>query len=136
MKLAAIAPRTITFHQERTERYAAAPARISLTSGARAPACSGDTHLTPRELEVLSLLCEGLPNKLIGRQLNISPGTVKIHVGKILSGLGASSRLQAVVIAQREGLVKQFDASTDETVAAGHAAFRAQSYQPRPLRAA
>jgi hypothetical protein len=85
---------------------------------------------------VLSLLCEGLPNKLIGRQLNISPGTVKIHVGKILSGLGVSSRLQAVVIAQREGLVKQFDASADETVQAGHAAFRAQSYQPQPLRAA
>src|SRR6185436_19783566 len=61
-------------------------------------------HLTPRQLEVLSLLCEGLPNKLICRQLKIATGTVKVHVGIILKELGVSSRLQAVVAAQRCGL--------------------------------
>jgi DNA-binding NarL/FixJ family response regulator len=71
----------------------------------------GRVHLTPREREVLSLLCEGLPNKSIGRRLSISAGTVKIHVGKILSGLGVSSRLQAVVIANRHGLLEESDVS-------------------------
>jgi hypothetical protein len=55
---------------------------------------------------VLSLLCEGLPNKMIARELAIASGTVKIHIGKILSELGVSSRLQAVVAAQRLGLVQ------------------------------
>lgn len=58
-------------------------------------------HLTPRQLEVLSLLCEGLPNKLICRQLNIATGTVKVHIGVILRELGVTSRLQAVVAASR-----------------------------------
>lgn len=63
------------------------------------------THLTPRQLEVLSLLCEGLPNKLICRRLNISAGTVKIHISCILRELGVTSRLQAVVSAHRCGLL-------------------------------
>jgi hypothetical protein len=54
---------------------------------------------------VLYLLCEGLPNKLICRQLNIASGTVKVHIGVILRELGVSSRLQAVVAAQRCGLL-------------------------------
>lgn len=61
-------------------------------------------HLTPRELEVLSLLCEGLPNKLIARRLNIAPGTVKIHVMQILRTLNVSSRLQAVVSVRGLGI--------------------------------
>jgi len=62
-------------------------------------------HLTPRQAEVLSLLCEGLPNKLICRQLNMAMGTVKVHIGGILRQLGVTSRLQAVVAARRCGLV-------------------------------
>jgi DNA-binding CsgD family transcriptional regulator len=62
-------------------------------------------HLTPRELEVLALLCEGLPNKLISRRLNISAATVKCHISRILDELGVSSRLQAVVVAARFGLI-------------------------------
>ncbi|MGZ8197583.1 MAG: response regulator transcription factor [Burkholderiales bacterium] len=62
-------------------------------------------HLTPRELEVLALLCEGLPNKLISRRLNISAATVKCHISRILDELGVASRLQAVVVAARFGLV-------------------------------
>ena len=61
-------------------------------------------HLTPRQLEVLSLLCEGLPNKLICRQLSIATGTVKVHISVILRELGVTSRLQAVVAASRRGL--------------------------------
>jgi DNA-binding CsgD family transcriptional regulator len=61
--------------------------------------------LTPRQLEVLALLCEGLPNKLISRRLNIANGTVKVHVVQILRALGVASRLQAVVAARNLGLV-------------------------------
>jgi DNA-binding CsgD family transcriptional regulator len=61
--------------------------------------------LTPRELEVLALLCEGLPNKLIERRLGIGAGTVKCHVANILSKLGVASRLQAVIEAHRRGLL-------------------------------
>ncbi len=64
-------------------------------------------RLTPRELEVLALLCEGLPNKLIGRRLDISSATVKCHISRILSALGVASRLQAVVAAARCGLVNE-----------------------------
>ena len=61
-------------------------------------------RLTPRQREVLVLLCEGLSNKLIARRLNISPATVKVHIGSILRELGVASRLQAVVIARGLGL--------------------------------
>ncbi len=61
-------------------------------------------HLTPRQREVLSLLCAGLPNKLISRHLKIAGGTVKVHVASVLRALGASSRLEAVVLAARYGL--------------------------------
>ena len=66
-----------------------------------------EVRLTPRELEVLALLCEGLPNKLIGRRLDISSATVKCHISRILSALGVASRLQAVVAAARCGLVHE-----------------------------
>jgi DNA-binding NarL/FixJ family response regulator len=62
-------------------------------------------RLTPRESEVLALLCEGLPNKLISRRLAISSATVKCHISRILSELGVASRLQAVVAAARCGLI-------------------------------
>jgi DNA-binding CsgD family transcriptional regulator len=65
------------------------------------------TRLTPRQLEVLALLCEGLPNKLICRQLKISAGTVKAHISGILRELGVASRLQAVVAARRLGLLRE-----------------------------
>lgn len=60
--------------------------------------------LTLRQLDVLALLCEGLPNKQIGRRLNIASATVKIHVAHILRALNVSSRLQAVIAARSFGL--------------------------------
>jgi DNA-binding NarL/FixJ family response regulator len=61
--------------------------------------------LTPRELEVLTLLAEGLEQGEIARRLVISPKTVSTHIERILSKLGARSRAQAVAIAYREDLV-------------------------------
>ena len=61
--------------------------------------------LTPRELEVLQLLAEGLPNKAIAYRLQISEHTVKFHVNAIMSKLGAQSRTEAVVQATRLGLI-------------------------------
>lgn len=62
-------------------------------------------ELTPRELEVLHLLAEGLPNKTIAYQLGISEHTVKFHVNAVLGKLGAQSRTEAVVRATRLGLI-------------------------------
>ena len=56
-----------------------------------------EVGLTPRQAEVLGLLLQGLPNKLIARQLNLSVETVKDHVAAVLRALGVSSRTQAVL---------------------------------------
>ena len=61
--------------------------------------------LTPRELEVIALLAEGLPNKLIASDLGISEHTVKFHVNAILNKLGVHSRTEAVTRAARTGLI-------------------------------
>jgi DNA-binding NarL/FixJ family response regulator len=53
--------------------------------------------LTPRQTEVLALLLQGKPNKLIARDLNVSVETVKDHVAAVLRALGVSSRTQAVL---------------------------------------
>ena len=96
---------------------------IRSTRVIREPVDLPPLHLTPRQLEVLSLLCEGLPNKLISRQLNISGATVKVHVGCILRELRVSSRLQAVVAAPRLGLVNEstadISARGDQSTSAG-----------------
>ena len=60
--------------------------------------------LTPRQTEVLRLLIEGKPNKLICRELDLSESTVKTHLASIFRRLGANSRTQAVVAAARLGL--------------------------------
>jgi DNA-binding NarL/FixJ family response regulator len=64
-----------------------------------------DDELTPREVEVLELLAEGLANKAIGIRLNISDQTVKFHVASIIGKLGASNRTDAVRLAVRRGLI-------------------------------
>jgi DNA-binding NarL/FixJ family response regulator len=84
------------------------PSRLTLASthGPGEERDARSARLTPRQLEVLALLCEGLPNKLICRRLDICAGTVKAHISSILRELGVSSRLQAVVAARRYGLVE------------------------------
>ena len=61
--------------------------------------------LTPREIDVLELLAEGLPNKAIAERLGISDQTVKFHVASIAAKLGASNRTDAVRRGVRRGLV-------------------------------
>ena len=61
--------------------------------------------LTPREIEVLVGLSEGLSNKAVARRLDISQHTVKFHVESIFRKLGATSRAEAVAKGLRRGLV-------------------------------
>jgi NarL family two-component system response regulator YdfI len=65
----------------------------------RAPA------LTPRELEILEMLAEGMSNRTIAARLGISSQTVKFHVASILAKLGAASRTEAVTFGVRQGLI-------------------------------
>jgi RNA polymerase sigma factor (sigma-70 family) len=62
-------------------------------------------QLSPREADVLRLLAAGLDNAAISAQLNISQETVRSHVVRILRKLGVNTRLQAVVLAIRQGFV-------------------------------
>lgn len=79
---------------------------ISHTEGSR-PATSPISNLdiTPREHQVLTLLAQGLTNRAIAHQLDISDHTVKFHVNALLTKLGAQSRTEAAVTATRLGLL-------------------------------
>ncbi|RKS77916.1 regulatory LuxR family protein [Motilibacter peucedani] len=84
----------------------AAPLLAELAElGAPAPPAGGEQQLTPRELEVLQLLAQGRSNRDISTLLFISPKTVSVHVSNVLAKLHAAGRTEAVVIAQRRGLV-------------------------------
>ncbi len=61
--------------------------------------------LTPRQLEVLRLMAQGLSNKGICKRLNVAEGTVKLHVTAVLRALDAGNRTQAVIEATRRGLL-------------------------------
>ncbi|MGI8857433.1 MAG: response regulator transcription factor [Thermomicrobiales bacterium] len=83
-------------------------AEAALASLSAVPATVAATPvqlLTPREVEVLHMLAEGLGNKTIARRLGISEHTVKFHVGSIFAKLNASSRTEAVTLGVRQGLV-------------------------------
>ena len=69
--------------------------------------CPGQprSELTSRELEVLRLMASGLTNRDIAAQLYLSVNTIRGHVQHILDKLGAHSKLEAVAIAARQGLV-------------------------------
>jgi DNA-binding NarL/FixJ family response regulator len=70
-----------------------------------AAAAGAAEPLTPRELQVLQLVAQGMPNKGIARALTISENTAKFHVASLSGKLGASSRTEAVTIAARRGLI-------------------------------
>ncbi len=86
-----------------------APGGATAELAPRAPAAAAGTAptldhlrnvLTERQVEVLQLLSQGKPNKLIGRSLGISEGTVKIHLAAIFRALNVRNRTEAVVAAQ------------------------------------
>ncbi|HLH61424.1 MAG TPA: response regulator transcription factor [Ktedonobacteraceae bacterium] len=62
--------------------------------------------LTERELEVLALLAQGMPNKEIAVRLTISERTAKFHVSSIMGKLGATNRTEAVSLAAQRGLIR------------------------------
>ena len=66
---------------------------------------SFEEPLTPREIDVVELLAEGLSNKAIAARLGISDQTVKFHVASICGKLGAANRTDAVRRAVRRGLI-------------------------------
>ncbi len=90
------------------------PAALLSDTGIGAPAAAGrprdttitarDLGLTERQAQVLGLILQGKPNKLICRELDLAEGTVKIHVAAILRALNVSTRTQAVIEASRLGL--------------------------------
>ncbi len=77
----------------------------AVSASARTLSTSPQQALTPREIEVLAMLAEGLGNKAIAWRLGISEHTVKFHVGSILVKLNASSRTEAVTLGIRQGLI-------------------------------
>ncbi len=113
MGLAGLLPRSVKAGQLRAALYAAAEG-LSVTDPALTtpfwiPSTQSlppipEPH-TPRELEVLALLAEGLTNRAIGVRLGITENTAKFHVQAVLSKLGVSSRTEAVVQATRLGLL-------------------------------
>ncbi len=62
-------------------------------------------ELTPRELEVLRLMAQGLPNRKIAEHLEVNERTIKHHVSEILSKLGVANRTQAITYAAAHGLI-------------------------------
>ncbi len=69
-----------------------------------------EAALTPREVEVLTLVAQGLANKEIAARLGTASGTVKMHVQNILAKLEAADRTQAVTIALKRGIIHIRDA--------------------------
>ncbi len=70
--------------------------------------------LTPREIDVLKLIAEGLSNKMIARRLDISDGTVKVHVKHLLKKLDLRSRVELAVWAVQEGIEHQQQATASQ----------------------
>lgn len=91
-KIIAVIRQTLA-HLQQTPLASSAPAKPSVP------------RLTPRQCEVLDLLCEGLPNKLIARRLQVSEFTVRGHVQAVLGLLGVNSRSQATFAARQNGLI-------------------------------
>lgn len=64
-----------------------------------------DELLTPRQVEVLRLMAEGLTNAQIARRLGVTPNTARIHVENVRQRLGATTRIEAVARGRELGLI-------------------------------
>ena len=78
-----------------------------------------EVALTPREVQVLSLVARGFGNKEVGDVLGTAVGTVKMHVQSILGKLGAKDRTHAVTIALRRGIIHLHSPDLAETIPNG-----------------
>ena len=84
------------------------PRKYLMTRSGWSPMASGvpkNYTLTARQTEVLTLMCAGLSNKEIAREMNLSDSTIKTHVSAILKELNIASRTKAIVRANELGLV-------------------------------
>lgn len=88
-------------HDQASDLFRAARERRVSTSS---PNAKPRRRITPRELEVLSLIAEGCSTREIARTLWITEETVRTHVRRLLERLGARTRAQAVAIAYRDEL--------------------------------
>lgn len=86
-----------------TETVATMLAKLMREEKQQLAAPPSDPGLTQRESEILGFIAQGMSNKSIGRELNISDGTVKVHVKNLLRKLNAKSRLEAAIWALGHG---------------------------------
>ena len=75
-------------------------------AAARLTARTTARNLTPREIDVLRLMVVGKSNKEIGSSLDVTEGTVKVHVNHILAKLGVAGRVEATIVAVQRGIVR------------------------------
>ena len=109
---AAALPRTAGAEQIAAAVAAAAAGLVVMPASAALPRARPAVHaaapvqpLTPREIEILALVAEGLANKEVAVRLGISDHTVKTHLAALFAKLGVSSRAEAVASAARLGLI-------------------------------
>lgn len=81
------------------------PARAFSTHGADSNPTHTGTQFTPREQEILNLVCQGLSNDEIARRLVVATTTVKTHVKSLLTKTGSRSRVDLVIWAAKNGLL-------------------------------
>ena len=96
--------RQVTMEQT-LHQLAATLARLCAQDGAHSGRPDLGTQLTHRERQVVELLVEGLDTPVISAKLSVSRSTVRTHIQNILAKLGAHSRLEAVALAARRGLL-------------------------------
>jgi DNA-binding NarL/FixJ family response regulator len=89
--------------ERQEESLSKAPLRVQEPAAQTHSRGAAFSSLTQRQRDVLELLVKGLPNKLICRELDLSPNTVKSHISAIFRALNATNRTQAVIAAQSGG---------------------------------
>jgi DNA-binding NarL/FixJ family response regulator len=77
----------------------------ALGSALRPSSETATSPLTPRELEIVRMVAQGLRNRVIAERLSISEGTVKVHLHNIYDKFGVDGRLELVLLAQGKGLI-------------------------------
>jgi DNA-binding NarL/FixJ family response regulator len=81
------------------------PATFTQALAGASPQERSQMQLTDRQMQVLRLLAEGKPNKLICRELNIEEGTVKAHIASVFRVLDVTNRTEAATVARQAGLL-------------------------------